>query len=150
MPQTVQASVDKRVGKLSGTADWIRPATLPFQRSGGNKANDWKLLLQCGAEYCFGDDVPEQCREAFWDMLQVLRDLLDATCDVHDVNMAGPSPQELHLRQLRRRAVLALAKMERDVPATEHAIIMHIIIHVPAAIYRWNSVKNTWAFHSER
>ena len=152
MPPATQARIDKRVGKLAGTPDWIRAATMPFQRSGSSKAIDWKQLLQFGAEYCFADDVPRQCSEAFWDMITVIRDILAATCDVDDdeVGMAAPSQQEMHLRQLKRRAVLALAKMEKETPSTEHAIIMHIIMHLPAAIHRWNNTRNTWTFHSER
>ena len=154
MPPATRALIDDRVGQLNGTTDWIRAASMPFQRTGSSKAIDWKQLLQFGAEYCFADDVPEQCSEAFWAIIHVLREVLDATCDVageaSGVTMAEEVENVANLQRMKRRAVLALAKLEKDAPWTELPIILHIIIHLPATISRWNNVRNTWAFHSER
>jgi len=46
--------------------------------------------------------------------------------------------------------VKALIALEDCVPMTEAPIVIHIIMHVPDAICRWNSVNNFWAFFTER
>ena len=68
----------------------------------------------------------------------------------YDVTDDDGTANRVKMRELRRRCVLALALMDRDVPETEAAIVLHIILHVPETIQRWNSVRNTWAFHPER
>ena len=139
--------VDSRHASLTGTGKWIRAAAMPFQRTGSCKAVDWKNLLMHALDYCFADLVPELCKEAFWAMVSVLRELLVATCDVTDDNGAA---NRAKMRELRRKCVLALALMDRDVPESEGAIIIHIILHIPECIHRWNGVRNTWSFHPER
>jgi hypothetical protein len=103
--------------------------------------------LMYALDYCFADLVPELCKEAFWAMVSVLRELLVATCDVIDDN---GDANNVKMRELRRKCVLALALMDRDVPESEGAIIIHIILHIPECILRWNGVRNTWSFHPER
>ena len=149
--------VDNRHGALSGTSDWIRSAAMPFRRTGSCKMADWKKLLEVGLEYCFAEVVPAACSEAFWGIVHVLRKLLAATCDVasedaydHIPGAASITAAERELRQLKREIVLAVSRAEFDVPQTEAAISLHIILHVPDCIYRWNAVRNTWTFHSER
>ena len=150
MPEDARKLVDKRHCQLTGTSQWIRAAAMAFQRSGSCKASDWKKLLEVGLEYCFADVLPSQCSEAFWSLVKVLRKLLEATCDV-DHDLEGETTcAERQLRQLKRECVLALGRTERDVPHTECAISTHIIIHLPDCIFRWNALRNFWAFHSER
>jgi hypothetical protein len=154
MPLKDRELVDKRHGSLVGTSNWVRAAAMPFQRTGSCKAADWMKLIEVGMEYCFAGVVPASCEDAFWGLAKLLREMLLTTCDVAD-------PDELHdaahcrrkedrLRQLKRQCALALSRAEEDTPLTESAICMHIIMHIPETIYRWNSVRNTWAFPSER
>jgi hypothetical protein len=35
-------------------------------------------------------------------------------------------------------------------PKTEMAVMFHILLHVPDAMYRWNAVRNFWGFFGER
>jgi hypothetical protein len=44
----------------------------------------------------------------------------------------------------------ALTNFENDWPPQSHCIVAHELMHVPDCIYRWNSVRNYWAFHLER
>ena len=39
---------------------------------------------------------------------------------------------------------------ERGVAKSELPPVIHLLIHVPEAIYRWNSVRNMWCFTNER
>jgi hypothetical protein len=150
IPEGERDAADLRHQRLQPVPHWIRPAMEPFRRLGSCKADDWKKLLQYGAEYVFGDSIPAQMKEAFWALIGVLRDVLDATCDVESGGEHDPDASRDWLRRLKRKAVRALCLMERDVPATEWAIIIHIIMHLPECIYRWNNVRNTWAFPNER
>ena len=145
MPEATRNKVDERHGALGGTKDWIRAAAMPFRRTGSCKAVDWKRLLQFGLDYCFADCIPQPCKRAFWTAVKVFQDLLGATCDVD-----GEGQPEERLRELQRECVLALSLLDRDLPETEKAIIIHAILHLPECVYRWNNVRNTWAFHCER
>ena len=149
IPENDRELVDTRHNQLTGTPQWIRAAAMPFQRTGSCKAADWKKLLEVGVEYCFADVIPAQCSEAFWGLIAVLRAILTATCDMSEDGAAVEAAEE-QLRRLKRQCVLALSRAEEDVPQTECAISMHIIMHLPDSIFRWNAVRNFWAFHSER
>ena len=147
MSPAARKLVDARHAALRGTVNWIRPAAMPFQRTGSCKAADWKSLLEFGMEYCFADCVPAKCSEAFWALIAVFRRMLTATCDV---GPDGLSSSDASIRTLQRDTALALSLFDRDVPKTESAIIIHIIKHIPETIWRWSAVSNTWAFHGER
>jgi hypothetical protein len=154
MDRSKRELVDKRVGNLSGTSQWVRAAAMPFQRTGSCKAADWMKLLEVAVEYCFAEVIPEQCSDAFWGLIRVLRKLLHATCDISagegELDEAAMAELQAPLRILKRECVLALSRADEDSPLTEAAICIHIIMHVPEAIFRWNSVRNFWAFHGER
>ena len=44
----------------------------------------------------------------------------------------------------------ALCNIERIIPATELSVLLHIMVHVPDMVHRWNSVRNFWCFFGER
>jgi hypothetical protein len=35
-------------------------------------------------------------------------------------------------------------------PKTEMSVMFHVLMHVPDAIWRWNSARNFWGFFGER
>jgi hypothetical protein len=139
---------DKRAKHLKGFPGWCRAAATPFQRAGSNKCHDWKMLLQWSAGYVLHDIVPVHMRRAFFGLLAVLTKILDATSDV---DMDEEDSQDPVLEALKLEAVLALIDVEETFPLTDVGpITMHIIPHVVEAIFRWNSVRNFWAFFTER
>ena len=51
---------------------------------------------------------------------------------------------------LKEEVARGLATCEANYPPQCHCVVAHEVMHVPDAIYRWNCVRNYWAFHLER
>ena len=103
--------------------------------------------MQWSAGYVLQGLLPPHIEAAFFGLLDVLNRLLEATSDV----MVGEeNSDDPALEALKLDIVKALIAVEDCVPMTESAIVIHIIMHVPDAICRWNSVHNFWAFFTER
>ena len=63
---------------------------------------------------------------------------------------AAESENREQIDKLRVSIVEALCLMERELPKTEHAVIFHIMLHIPDQIYRWGCARNFWCFFGER
>ena len=82
-------------------------------------------------------------------VLTVLREIHNTTCDVSKdpieeaENLTG-------LQRLKMKVIKALCYFAKYMPKTEQARIIHVIIHFPDLIHRWNNVRNYWAYFNER
>jgi hypothetical protein len=94
--------------------------------------------------YWYHETLPPPQQRTWEDGLKFLRNLLRATCDADDPE-AIPS-----LLALKLATVRALCRWSRDVPGTEHTIVIHELVHICDMIYRWNNVRNFWCFLTER
>ena len=79
---------------------------------------------------------------------------MEATSDI-DALATGLAEEDFARRkalmeQLKLRVVELLRVYEQGAPKSNLPRILHILIHVPDAIYRWNSVRNMWCFFNER
>ena len=147
VPQQMQQLADERHRQLSGVSGWCRPSATPFHRQSSCKCHDWKQLMQWSAGYVLQGLLPVHIEEAFFSLLDVLNRLVETTADVE----AGEEySDDTSLEALKLDIVKALIALEDCVPMTEAPIVIHIIMHVPDAICRWNSVNNFWAFFTER
>jgi hypothetical protein len=81
--------------------------------------------------------------------MAVYKDVVEATCPVGD-DAKEDATATAAMDALEARVALALAVFAQAVPATERAPIIHIFLHVPATIRRWNSVRNFWCYAIER
>jgi len=52
--------------------------------------------------------------------------------------------------RLKRELILALTRYELVMPQSEMTYMPHLAMHLADALHRWNSVRNYWAFFSER
>ena len=87
-------------------------------------------------------DMPDRM-EAIHSLLAVCSKILRATSAVDSNNRE-------ELDALKLEVVLALCHCEAEFPRTEMAVMFHILLHVPDAIYRWNNVRNFWSVFGER
>ena len=85
-------------------------------------------------------------------LVTALRLLLSATSVVdpladvdHDFKR-----RELVCQALKLQIIDNLVIYERGVSEAELPPVLHTILHVPDAIYRWNGVHNQWCFTNER
>ena len=148
IPEHLRNIADTRNRLLSGVSGWVRPAATPFARQSSCKCHDWKQLLQWTAGYVLHDVLPTQFEQAFFDLAGVLGKLLEAT---GDIELGEEYSDDKVLEALKEESIRALMAVEATVPLTDVGpIVFHIIPHVVDAIYRWNSVRNFWAFFTER
>ena len=140
----VQAIIDDRCDDLNGLApDWITPGLAPMQHTGAVKAADCRTLLWSAGDYIFYNLFGEKqaALEAWIDILRIVE---KSTADFENPDAYA------EMAQLKMDVAEALTKFERDWPEQCHCIVAHEVMHVPDSIYRWNSVRNFWAFHLER
>ena len=140
-----QRTVDRRVAEThAARPDYVRSTFRPFQLTGSIKGADCLRLATEAGLYWFYQGLPPAQQDT-WNLgINMLMKLLRATCD-YDDPVAIPVLQALKLDTIR-----ALIKWAKGVPDTEHAIIIHELVHVCDCVYRWNSVRNFWAFVTER
>jgi hypothetical protein len=67
-----------------------------------------------------------------------------------EMNSPAVSENRETIDQFKLKVVETLCKCESAFPVTELAVVLHIILHVPDSIYRWNNIRNFWAFFGER
>ena len=118
------------------------------EKSSTMTAHDWLLIAQSAGAYLFKDVPTHAGRMALERVLEVIRRCLTATGDVYTAAYENEIPHDLSA--LRVKAVEALVLVERHMPKTELTIMLHCLAHAAETIHRWGSLRNTWAFWTER
>lgn len=140
----VYSKIDARCGELGGLAsDWIAPGLLPMQHTGSVKAADCRRLLWHAGDYIFYDLFGDK-QPAVESWMDILRKVELSTADFDNANAYD------EITDLKLKVAEALTNFENDWPPQSHCIVAHELMHVPDCIFRWNSVRNYWAFHLER
>ena len=135
---------DARSDSMGGTPGWIRSNMMVSQRTGSLNAHDWLKLLESSYEkYVFKELMHHSQFKALQHLFDAMRACLRATGDAIE-----NAPRETSALKL--RVVKALCEWIRESPRTEHPSVLHILLHVPDAIYRWGTPRNYWAFFGER
>ena len=125
-----------------------------FQNTGSFKAADWLHFLTTGILHVLKPMVEGSARKALVAVVRALRLALKSTSDrdpfatqfpEQDFNRRAQVCQEMKLK-----IVEYLVIYEKGVAKSELPPVLHMLIHVPDAIYRWNSVRNMWCFTNER
>jgi hypothetical protein len=93
-----------------------------------------------------------EMQKAWNTMMELIHLSLNLTCDV-----ATEADYDVPLRL--RKSSMATAKQtiveglclfEKHFPHSELCMMIHELIHIPEAVFRWNHPRNYWAFFSER
>ena len=116
-----------------------------FSHTSHLKAHDWLLILQTAGDYMLHDLWDGHCEK-----LTALQDFKDCVNEVLQVSSPADEDDRDKIAALKLRVRVTLAKLERTLPLTEMPVLLHTLLHVPDSIYRWNSVRNYWAFFIER
>lgn len=116
------------------------------------KAVDFVRISKGAMSYVFADvfNGPETLgqKQAFDSFNETLRLLLTT----HFNADGTPLTERLkHLAAtLTEQVAQTLSLLEMCSPLIIFDRLLHIMLHVPMAMARWNSVRNFWAFRSER
>ena len=145
MLQATKARLDTRTRALGGDGAWIRTNMEVFAHKSQLKAHDWMQLLQSAGDYVLADLFPQQPEraEALFKLLAVCNTMLNTTSD-------HTSDNRDQIDALKVQVVEALCLCEAVLPITELAVVLHIMLHIPDCMYRWNSIRNFWSFFGER
>jgi hypothetical protein len=141
--------MDLRIFRLSAcvtaSADFVRKGLRPFKYTASAKCADLSKILEEGpGDYVFTNSLPKAIEEHIGHLLELLRLVKTATCDVDDPNA------ETLLALLKGKVIVLLCQYERHFPRSEVCRVSHIIIHVMDMVHRWNNVRNYWCFLTER
>ena len=104
-------------------------------------------LVQSGGEYLLAGVFPDNplLEKAVQDLRAACNALLDHVSYSGEEERAGTTVSEL-----KTRLTEALCGIEAVLPTTDLPVILHVLLHVPDCVYRWNNVRNWWCFFGER
>lgn len=106
-------------------------------------------LLLFGIRYLFEGVLRPGPMRAMSAIQAAYQALMEATCDAHE-DKKDEEAADRAIEKLHATVVAGLCEFAKDAPTTERATIVHIMLHVPATIRRWNSVRNFWCYAGER
>jgi hypothetical protein len=136
--------MDARSLSLGGQSGWIRNNLEVFKHSGVLSSHDWFLLVQSAGDYLLHDIFPQD------EKVQCLLSLKEACNMLISATSAFDSENRQVIDQVKQTVIEALCEVEAMFPQTELAVMFHVLLHIPDAVYRWNNVRNFWAFFGER
>lgn len=93
--------------------------------------------------------LPKQ-KKAIHSLLKTLQSILAYTCDV---TAAGPDDNAdgRTRRTLEKRVWETISLLETVLPiGLVHTPLVHMLVHIPSSVYKWNNVRNFWQFFGER
>ena len=145
LPKEDQLLLDRRSRALGGINGWIRNNIEVCTHGAALKSHDWMIIVQSAADYLFEGLFPDAPQK-----VDALRALVKACNACLVSTSAFDSENREEIDNVKLAVIEALCDMELVLPKTELAIILHILVHVPDCIYRWNAVRNYWSFFGER
>lgn len=145
-----QDIVERRMGSLVGIPNWIPPANTDiFKHTGRLKSVDWQRLTKGPGAYVFEGMLPPAQQTALEAMLESL-----AACQRMVYDLADDKSNIRTLQELQRKETKEMIErvciFEKAVPMTVMHVQLHQLIHVPKCAFKWNQVRNFWAFANER
>jgi hypothetical protein len=112
------------------------------------KSASYKRLADGPAFMIFRDVYTGEKKEAFQALLDILYRVLHTTCNADGVKPTAAMHRSFS--KFKTDVAVAFVKLERVLPAMFFGISLHLLLHLPDCIYRWNHVRNYWCFASER
>jgi hypothetical protein len=145
-------TANKRSNDLGGEEHWL-PRQLNFiTKTFRLKAVDFVRMSKGAMSWVFEGvfDKPESTnqKKAFESFNETLRLLLTTHFN------ADGNPLSVHMKNmvanLHQQVAQTLSLLEACSPIIFFDRMLHILLHVPMAMAKWNACRNFWAFASER
>jgi hypothetical protein len=145
---------DRRMAKVMKMQGYFTRCQGVFKNTGRLKSADWLHFLTTGILYVLKPMVSGRQERALVALVKALRLAVNATSDRDPMVTAFPEDDFVRRAQqcqeLKLKIIGCLCEYEQGVARTELPPVLHMLLHVPDAIYRWNSVRNMWVFTNER
>ena len=116
-----------------------------FAHASALTSHDWIQLVQSAGDYVLAGLFPDNPRKgtAILALVSACNAILNTSSDYQSDNRD-------EIDRLKLQVTEALVMCESVLPRTELPVMMHILLHVPDCMYRWNAVRNYWSFFGER
>ena len=137
--------MDARSRALGGEPSWIRSNIEIHSHSSAMTSHDWMNVIQSAGDYTLAGLFPQHPRR-----MEALFKLLDACNGCLRMESPRDDDNRDQVDRLKLQMVEALVLCESVLPVVSLAPMLHVLLHVPDTIYRWNSVRNFWCFFGER
>ena len=151
---TEQKEADERMAKVMRIPGYFTRVQGVFKNTGKLKSADWLHFLTTGILYVLKPIVSGRQERALVALVRALRLAVHANSDRDPMITAFPEHdferRAQHCQQLKLKIIGFLCEYEKGAAITELPPVLHMLLHVPDAIYRWNSVRNMWVFTNER
>lgn len=121
-----------------------------FSKGSTLNSHDWIQLMQSAGPYVLSGLYPTETGD--FSKTDVLLELVNVCNLLLRAVSTAEDDDEFHLQmdEMKARVVEALCKCEAVFPRTELCVMLHLLMHVPDVVYKWNSVSNFWSFFGER
>jgi hypothetical protein len=119
-----------------------------FSKTHRMKAASFKRLADGPAFLIFRDVYTNDIGIAFQALLEIMYKILHLTCDADGA--VHTEATKRRVSRFQQEIAVAFVKLEEELPAMFFDISLHVLIHLPQCIFRWNHVRNFWCFASER
>jgi|688.fasta_scaffold243339_2 hypothetical protein len=147
LSQAKQDLVDARFSRLLGNGGIGRQDKTIFLKKSTMFTSDWQHYLEYCDPYVFHNVLPEPYGSTYFQLTGVYRTILNFKCNVQQ---SDEDAREM-VRWLECEIASALSAFERVWPsAILSGPAIHTLMHYPAIMYRWNSVRNYWCYFNER
>jgi hypothetical protein len=103
------------------------------------------LIAQQAGDYLLHDIFPGSPS-----LVECLIGVKNACAQCISATSAFDSENRQVIDQVKLSVIEALCLVEATFTKTELAVMFHVLLHIPDGIYRWNNVRNLWAFFGER
>jgi hypothetical protein len=133
----LQNDVDATYHAISLTAGRDHGAR-PFQYSGSMTFNDWHTIIRGTGQVLLYDALPPK-------QYHVIKNLL-----MHLQQFVRFSISQQEIGNLSLSLIEHLVAFEDIVPETEHAMIVHVLVHYPAVLARFGPSFYYWMYGFER
>jgi hypothetical protein len=150
--------LDDRCAYLAGDSKWMPNGMRIMQNTGRLKSIDSIRMVLGPIFYLLGDlyldeDNPRpEIQKTLNGVLEAMHQCLTMHCDAVDSSGLTVSVDSRRRAMGARKIFIVerLCDFEAYFPDSELSPVNHDLIHVPNSVYRWNSVRNFWAFFNER
>jgi hypothetical protein len=145
-------SANKRSNDLGGEQNWI-PRDMNFiTKTFKLKAVDFVRVSKGAMSYIFdgafdGPETEDQ-KQAFESFNESLRLCLTTHCDADGRPLTRQMKQQI--ARMHEQVVETLSLLEMCAPIIIFDRMLHVLIHMPAALAKWSYCRNFWSFPSER
>jgi hypothetical protein len=146
------ATVNKRSNDLGGEQSWIPQSMNLITKTFKLKAVDFMRISKGAMTYVFENVFSGRTKENIKQAFESFNETLRLVLTTHYNADGKPLTHMLKrmVASLTEQVAQTLSLLEMTAPLTFCDRLLHILLHVPMSMAKWNACRNFWTFPSER